>query len=79
MTLRYLLPGTLQQKENKESIFYKYQKVPVLIPDAASTRPGELKSYNTQVKEASDEVKPPNPLHLPLFPDLVLRQGNKSG
>lgn len=78
MTLRYLLPGALQQKENKENIFHKIQKVPVLIPGATSTTPTELKSCSTQVKAPLDEVKPPNPLHLPLFQDLVLRQGNKS-
>lgn len=78
MTLRYLLPGTLQQKENKENMFYKNQNVPVLIPGATSTTPTELKSYSTRVKAPLDEVKPPNPLHLSLFQDLALRQGNKS-
>lgn len=48
MTLRYLLPGALQQKENKENIFHKIQKVPVLIPGATSTTPTQLLQHSSE-------------------------------
>lgn len=70
--------NTSAEGEQGECVLQKEKNVPVLIPGATSTTPTELKSYSTQVKAPLDEVKPPSPLHLSLFQDLVLRQGNKS-